>query len=123
MSFQTIDDFFAAIGGDCYVQGLSRCHGSVRFDIIRPGGTDSWRVDIAKGDITVTRDDSPADAVVRADKALIDGIVRGDVNPVAATLRGVMAVEGNWDLLLLCQRLFSDPSLRPGGELVESQTK
>ena len=123
MSFDTAADFFAAIGGDFHVQGLSRCHGSVRFDVMRPDGTDSWRVDIMKGDITVTRDDSPADAVVRADKALIDGIVRGDVNPVAATLRGVLVVEGNWDLLLLCQRLFNDPSLGAERELIESQTK
>jgi hypothetical protein len=123
MTFDSAEEFFASIGADRHVPRLSRCRGSVRFDILSPDAVDSWRVDVVKGDVKVARDDSPAEAVVRADKAIIDGVVRGDVNPVAATLRGVMVVEGNWDLLLLLQRLFNDPALQAGRDPIEAETK
>jgi hypothetical protein len=123
VSISTAEEFFTAISGDFHVPRLSRCHGSVRLDLMRRDGSDSWRLDINKGDITVTRDDGPADAVLRADEAVIDGVVRGEVNPVAATLRGVMTVEGNWDLLLLSQRIFRDPTLLAERGLIDSQTQ
>jgi putative sterol carrier protein len=122
VSIDTAEDFFSAIPDDLHVQRLARCRGSVRFDIVGSRGTDSWRVDINKGDIVVTRDDAPADAVAYADKAVIDGIIRGEVNAVAATLRGVLVVEGNWDLLLLCQRLFNESSLRAEQDVADAKT-
>jgi hypothetical protein len=123
MSSDSAEDFFASIGAGRHVSRLSRCRGSVRFDMVSPAGVESWRIDIEKGDVTAARDGSPADAVARADKEIVDGIIRGDVNPVAATLRGVLAVEGNWDLLLLVPRLLNDPALRDAPVPIEAETK
>lgn len=123
MTLDSAEDFFTSIGVNRHVPRLARCHGAVRFDIMTPDGVDSWRVDIIKGEVTATRDRSPAEAVVRAEKAIVDGVVRGDVNPVAATLRGVLVVEGNWDLLLLIQRLFNDRQLRAAPDLIDAETK
>jgi len=123
MSSDSAVDFFASIGAGRHVPRLSRCRGAVRFDMTTPGGVESWRIDIDKGDVTATRDGAPAEAVVRADKTTIDGIVRGEVNPVAATLRGIVFVEGNWDLLLLIQRMFNDPSLRDAPVPIDAETK
>ena len=80
--------------------------GTVRFDLAHDGEVDHWFLDIAKGDLTVSNHDGPADAVISGDRTVIDGVLAGDVNPVAATLRGVMTIAGDWDLLFLCQRLF-----------------
>jgi putative sterol carrier protein len=104
-------EFFAGLAERGHVHPLRRCTGSVRFDIVSPAAVDHWRVEIAKGDVTVARDAGPADAVVRADKAVIEGLLRGEVNAVAATLRGVVVVEGDWDLVLMSQRLFAGAAL------------
>ena len=117
MSGSSTEDFFAALDDHEHFPRLSRCAGAVRFDILGPEGVDhTWRVEIDKGNVSVSEDDAPADAVVRADRVVMDGIVNGEVNAVAATLRGVVAIEGNWDLILMCQRMFADPAfaaLRP----------
>ena len=46
-----------------------------------------------------------ADCVVRADSSVFDGIASGEMNPVAALLRGAIAVEGDPELLILLRRL------------------
>jgi putative sterol carrier protein len=108
-----VTQFFGAIERQGHVPTLKRCTGTVRFDVADGPRVDHWRLEIAKGDITVLRSDEPADAVVRADRAVVAGMLRGDVNPVAATLRGVVVVEGDWDLVLLCQRIFGSAEFAP----------
>jgi putative sterol carrier protein len=49
---------------------------------------------------------------MRADKDVFDKLVSGRLNPVAAMLRGDLALEGNWRLLILIQRLFPGPRPR-----------
>ena len=99
-------EFFAELAQRSHEPRLAGFTGTVRFDLAHDGEVDHWFLDIAKGDLTVSNDDGPADAVISGDRTVIDGVLAGDVNPVAATLRGVMTIDGDWDLIFLCQRLF-----------------
>jgi putative sterol carrier protein len=83
--------------------------GSVRFEVVSDAQIDIWRVELAKGDVSVSRDGGAADCVVRTGKQLFDGIASGEVNAMAALLRGALAFEGDPELLMRLQRLFPSP--------------
>jgi len=103
-------DFFAELGQRKHEPLLVKATGTVRLDVLEGKKTDSWFVTIDKGDLTVSRKPSTADTTLRAQKALFDGVATGRLNAVAAMLRGEIAVEGDWRLLVLFQRLFPGPS-------------
>ena len=103
-------DFFAELGQRKHEPLLVKATGTVRLDVLEGKKTDRWFVTIDKGDLTVSRKPSTADTTLRAQKALFDGVASGQVNAVAAVLRGEIAVEGDWRLLVLFQRLFPGPS-------------
>jgi putative sterol carrier protein len=86
----------------------------LRFDLLRKGHTDRWLVTVDKGDVTVSRENEPAECIVRAERSLFDRVATGEVNAFAAVLRGDMAVEGDPRLLVLYQRVFPSPPRRPG---------
>ena len=113
MSADSAVEFFAPLGQRGHGARLVHHDGTVRFDLAADGRVEHWYLTIAKGELTVSNDDGPADAVISGEKAVVDGVLRGEINAVAATLRGVLAVSGNWDLVLLCQRLFPGPPAAP----------
>ena len=82
---------------------------TVRFDIAQGGRTDRWCVRIDKGDLTVSTGDTDAECVIRAERTVFDRIATGEMNALAALLRGELTLEGEPDLLVLCQRLFPGP--------------
>jgi putative sterol carrier protein len=84
--------------------GNAKC--IVRFDVVDRGKTERWFVTIDNAALSVSRRNASADCVVRADKALFDQLATGKKNAVAAVLRGDLAVEGDWRLLVRVQRLF-----------------
>jgi putative sterol carrier protein len=88
---------------------LKSASGTLRFDMMDGDRVEHWRVRIDDGDVTVSRNKSRADAVVRLDKAMSDGLVTGRVNAMAAVLRGDLVPDGDLSLLLLFQRLFPGP--------------
>ena len=90
--------------------GEQRCGlGETRFELVDDKRVDRWFLDVDNGDLAVSRKNRQADCTFRADKALFDGIARGDVNATAAVLRGAVAVEGDWTLLVMFQRLLPGP--------------
>jgi putative sterol carrier protein len=94
---------------------LRKAGGSVSFEIRDGSRTRRWVVTVDKGSLAVSRRTvASPDCVVRADKALFDRIVSGRENAVAAVLRGDLAVEGDWRLLVWMQRLFPGPRTRRG---------
>ena len=103
-------DFFAELGQRKHEPLLVKATGTVRLDVLDGKKTERWFVAIDKGDLTVSRKPSTADTTLRAQKALFDGVASGQVNAVAAVLRGEIAVDGDWRLLVLFQRLFPGPS-------------
>ena len=84
--------------------------GTIRFEVVNGTRAARWFVSLKKGDVTVSRQGDKADCVVRGPKALIDGMWRGEVNPMTATLRGDLEIEGDIELLVLFQRLLPGPA-------------
>jgi putative sterol carrier protein len=93
---------------------LQKASGRTRIDVVDGKRTSHWLVSVDRGKIAVSRKSGPADCVIRTDKAVLDKVASGRMNAVAAVLRGDMAVEGDWRLLVRMQRLFpsSPRSLR-----------
>jgi putative sterol carrier protein len=100
------DEFFEELGARGHEPLLGRASGTVRVEVTN-GKRTAWLVTIEKGDVTVTRRNACADCVVRGPEKLLDGVVKGRVNAAAAVLRGQVEVEGNPELLVLFQRVFS----------------
>jgi putative sterol carrier protein len=88
---------------------LHNVSGTLRFDVMHGDETDCWYITIAKGDVAVTREEAPADAIIRVRDALFDDILSGRANAMAALLRGDIGVEGNPQLLMRMQRTFPGP--------------
>jgi putative sterol carrier protein len=88
---------------------LAKTTGTVAFDLTTGDKTDTWRIVIDRGDLDVRHEDGPADGRLRVDRQLFMRLARGETNPMAASLRGEIILDGNPDLLLLVQRLFPGP--------------
>jgi putative sterol carrier protein len=100
------EEFFDELVRRGHEPRLEKVSGTVRFDLENGNGVERWLVTVDKGDIAVSRKNGKADAVLRTDKALFDRILTGEVNAMAATLRGLLTIEGDRELLVLIQRLF-----------------
>lgn len=85
---------------------LERVSATVRFDITDGERTEHYLVRIDHGDIRVSAENVPADCVIGGDRPVFDAIIDGHMSPMAALLRGVLAVDGDPELLVLTQRLF-----------------
>ena len=88
---------------------LEKATGTLRIELSNGKTKARWFVTVKKGDVTVSHANEKADCVVRMDQALFEQIVTGRENATAALLRGLVAVEGNPQLLVLFQRLFPGP--------------
>jgi hypothetical protein len=101
-------DFFARLAAEPQPL-LTGVQGTLRFDVVRGDTTSSWYMRIDRGNVTVSREEIEADAVVRVNEPLFDDIVTGRANAMAAALRGEMAFDGSPQLLTIFQRLFPGP--------------
>jgi putative sterol carrier protein len=88
---------------------LGTARGTLRFDLESDARTEHWRVAIRKGNVTVSRGDEAADAVVSARRELFDQLATGEANATAALLRGQIALTGEYDLMVHFQRVFPSP--------------
>src|SRR5436190_21221610 len=109
------EECFGGLADRGHVQLLEQATGSVRVELGNGKGAERWFVMVDKGDVAVSHKAGAADCTLRSSKALFDRIAGGDVNAVAAVLRGELQIEGNWELLVLFQRLFPSPSNGGGG--------
>ena len=85
---------------------LRKASGSMRIEVVDGKRTRRWLVTVDKGTVGIASGGGDATCVVRADKKVFDQIASGRLNAVAAVLRGELAVEGDWRLLVRMQRLF-----------------
>jgi putative sterol carrier protein len=99
-------EFFNELGRRGHDPRLHGATGTIRFDLVHDKGTDRWLVDIRKGDISVSRRNAKADAVIRTDRALFKKIASGETNAMAAAMRGELDVDGKLELAALFQRLI-----------------
>ena len=113
MAATTADDqtaaFFEGLAETGDEPMLARTSGTLRFDLREGKKTNSWYVTIVKGDVTVSRSSSDADAIVTGDKTLFDEMATGRANATTAILRGVLEAEGDLGLMMSFQRLFPAP--------------
>ena len=101
-----IDDFFADLERRGHEPMLRRVSATVRWDILDGDRTEHRLVRIARGDLQVAVSDAPADCVIVAERAVCDDVVTGRTSALAALLRGAAAVDGEFALMVLAQRLF-----------------
>ena len=107
---QTTAEFFDALAARGHDPLIEKVTGTIRFDVKDNGKTQRWRVAITKGDIEVSRSNAAADCVVTADRKTLEGVLNGKVNPFAASLRGIVGVEGDTELGVLFQRVLREQS-------------
>ncbi len=111
-STTTFFQHLAAAGHQPLLNGVS---GALRFDLSDGPLTDQWLVRVNKGDVEVSRDEGPADAVVRVDRDAFDAMTEGRLNALTCFLRGELGIDGDVGLVISFQRLFPgpDPTRRP----------
>jgi putative sterol carrier protein len=88
---------------------LAKVTGTFRLDVMNGKQTERWLLEIRKGDLSVSRRNIRADAVVRGGRSLLERVIAGKTNAIAAVLRGELTVEGKSELLVLFQRLLPRP--------------
>jgi hypothetical protein len=101
-----IDDFFADLAGRGDEPMLRRVSATVRWDILDGDRTEHRLVRIHHGDVRVAVSDEPADCVIIAERAVCDDVASGRSSALAALLRGAAAIDGDFELMVLAQRLF-----------------
>jgi hypothetical protein len=109
MTDDPIKRFFDDLVARGHVQSLASVTGTVRIDVVDHGRTEHWYLAVSKGDVSVSHKNSKADAGVRLERSVMEGCIDGTVNTMAAFLRGVIAVDGDFGLLVLFDRLFPGP--------------
>ena len=102
--------FFDGLRQRDYQPALAHKSGVVRIDVAGDGRSERWFVAIDDGHVNVSKRNQAADSIVRVDKQMLDRIVTGEANPFTAVLRGAVSVEGDWNLMLVFQRLFTAPT-------------
>jgi putative sterol carrier protein len=91
---------------------LGKATGTLRLELADGKRVDRWFLVVDDGEIRVSRRGARPDCTLRADKSLFDGMAAGKVNATAAVLRGAVTVDGDWELLVMLQRLFPSPPRR-----------
>ena len=101
--------FFHALAERGHEPLLTNASGTLRFDVTDGGRVDRWLVSIEDGDVSVSKRNASADAVLRIDRAVFDRLVTGEANAMAALLRGLVEPKGDLGLLMQFQRVFPGP--------------
>lgn len=111
--FSTADDpvnqFFTSLVQPGHLATFARESASLRFDVSAGAEVERWHLTVAKGDVTVTRQNRSANAVVRVERSYFEQIVTGRLNAQAAVLRGLLTCEGSMAALMMFQRCLPGP--------------
>jgi putative sterol carrier protein len=101
--------FFDALADRGHEGVLAGESATLRFDVAEGETSQRWYVTVTNGDVSVSHKRSRADAVVRADSVSLTAVVSGRSNAMAAMLRGLLVVEGDWAPLAMFQRILPGP--------------
>jgi hypothetical protein len=88
---------------------LENATGSVRVELVEGVCTEHWYIEIADGDVQVSRENMEAEAAFRAERALFERAATGEENLTAALLRGAVSAEGSLELVVILERLLPGP--------------
>jgi putative sterol carrier protein len=106
MTGDAVTAFFEDLGSRGYDPLLRSISGSVRFDLVSGKATERWLVAVRKGNLAVSHRNVRADAVIRLSRTLFESVARGDTNLLPAMLRGEVALEGDFRLMIIARRLL-----------------
>jgi putative sterol carrier protein len=106
MTGDAVTAFFEDLGSLGYDPLLRSISGSVRFDLVSGKTTERWLVAVRKGNLAVSHRNVRADAVIRLSRTLFESVARGDTNLLPAMLRGEVALEGDFRLMIIARRLL-----------------
>jgi hypothetical protein len=101
-----VEEFFSELAQRGYEPLLRHNSGTIRFDVKSGGAIDSWRVAIDQGNLTVARDNAPADTVVTQDRAVLVDAIQGKQPMMIALGLGQIGLSGNFERAISFQRLF-----------------
>jgi hypothetical protein len=109
-----VSEFFAALAEPVHLATFEHETATLRFDVPRTDAAkdadqEHWHVTVHDGDVTVSRRQIPADAIIRVARPHLEAIVTGRMNAQAALLRGVLTCEGSIAALLMFQRCLPGP--------------
>jgi len=109
MTADPISQFFADLAAPGHLATFEGHSATLRFDVHESGQVQHWYVAVSNGDVTVTRQNKAADAVIHVERPSFEAIVTGRMNAQAALLRGVLTCEGSMAALLMFQRCLPGP--------------
>jgi hypothetical protein len=101
-----ITDFFAGLTEPGHIATFEREAATLRFDV---DDGEHWHITIHDGDVSVSRELLPADAVVQVTRPNFEALVTGRLNAQAALLRGLLTCEGSVAALMTFQRCLPGP--------------
>jgi SCP-2 sterol transfer family len=104
-----VSQFFAALAAPGHLATFEGESATLRFDLADGQQTDSWHVTVTDGDVSVTRQNAAADAIVRMARPRFEEVATGRHNAQAAMLRGLLTCEGSVAALVMFQRCFPGP--------------
>jgi predicted lipid carrier protein YhbT len=112
--------FFEELQRRGHIPVLNRANGTLRVDVVNGNRSARWFITMKKGDVTVLRQGGQVDCVIKGDRVLMEGIWSGKKNPMAAALRGDLAIEGDPQLMVLFQRVLPGPATSSHPRVAES---
>jgi hypothetical protein len=104
-----ISQFFAILAAPGHLATFEGESATVRFDLTDGQKTERWHMTVADGDVSVSRENAAADAIVRTPRPVFEAIVTGRRNAQAAMLRGLLTCEGSMAALIMFQRCLPGP--------------
>jgi putative sterol carrier protein len=104
-----ISQFFDNLSQPGHLATLESEKATLRFDVRDGSGVQRWYVTVQDGDVGVTRQNAPADAVATIERPHLEAIVEGRLNATAALLRGLLTCEGSVAALMMFQRCLPGP--------------
>ena len=105
-----ISQFFDELARPGHLATFESESATIRLDV--PGGdarTDRWFITIHDGDVSVSHNRGPADAVVTIGRSAAVQMVTGRLNAQAAMLRGLLTCEGSMAACMIFQRCLPGP--------------
>ena len=106
MTGDAVTAFFEDLSNRGHDPLLRSVSGTVRFDLVSGKTTERWLVAVRKGNLAVSHRNVRADAVIRLSRTLFESVARGDTNLLPAMLRGEVALEGDFRLMIIARRLL-----------------
>ncbi|MFV2113319.1 SCP2 sterol-binding domain-containing protein [Micromonospora sp. LOL_025] len=88
---------------------VSPVSGTMQIDLAEGGQTVHWLVHLRPGEVEVSRNRGPADAIWYTSADLFDRLVTGRAQAISSVLRNESSFSGDVVLFLLFHRFFPDP--------------